>query len=850
MSNIFYTEVDKNLQTELNARGRAGFSDRTTKSLNFMLGKVANVQLTAYDGNDSKSPIAKQYGVLGGLQLQTGRYMPSGKDGFLTEQTYTRDSINFYTEQDIDPKDKNIVPGNAYIDTTVLTDRSKRVGPYVTAVDISIGDHSMGLLNKATIQFVIPNATRDLDGIEDTWFRPGRYVKIEVQHPESAIITKTGLNKTGGLLTSGSLPNKDRLKKLYPTWDIDELLNTIAQMNVYTFEGLITSFNFSYTSDATVEASISLTGTSNVYTDVSMYLTTPETTNDSTKKDPKITFDATFQPAIAIQTQETTPAQGPTAFGPIASEPQPQNTPTTAGPGYNDKSEFYEVLYNRFEFLIADFKQKQSGIENLKQFLLPFTIDKSSANGATDHFILYGNQFLPKIQEQDIPKSQETFKYNPNKTVAKKVNNKTQLVTVSEADQLAEFNKKELEKEQKRAELIKSYNDQIDSVNPNRYITLGGLIHFVNSYVVSKVTGSAKTAEIIHTDVECFSNYYPSLISATPQEILFLPKNPDTSIEKPDMNTYGTLVFYKDIVKSIESIDRATLEQNGWQPWPGVYAGTPDTGVMYPSRIFVNLETIQDIINVLSADNTKQFTLKTFISMVCSKIAKASANSILLKLVTYPNDPNKLFLSDAKFLKSSDASKTVLPYSVPMFANHPNGSIVREFSFTAKLPDSVKNLSYVLNSGDDVSEESIAPYMNFMYNAKNPDLINEMLQKYRDKHVKILKDLAIAKQKYGNSPGVPELQQTLYKALTDYIKYPTDDIRKSQQITAPIFPFDAEITIDGINGLRYGDVLTFEALPMKYRVNTVFSIISINHIITSEGSWTTKLKCIMRPSID
>jgi hypothetical protein len=185
-----------------------------------------------------------------------------------------------------------------------------------------------------------------------------------------------------------------------------------------------------------------------------------------------------------------------------------------------------------------------------------------------------------------------------------------------------------------------------------------------------------------------------------------------------------------------------------------------------------------------------------------------------------------------------------------MFANHPNGSIVREFSFSAKLPDSVKNLSYVLNSGDEVSEESIAPYMNFMYNAKNPDKINEMLQKYKDRHYKILADLATTKQKYGNSPGVPELQQSLYKSLTDYIKYPTDDIRKSQQITAPIFPFDVEITIDGINGLRYGDVLTFEALPMKYRVNTVFSIISINHVITSEGEWTTKLRCIMRPSID
>jgi hypothetical protein len=94
--------------------------------------------------------------------------------------------------------------------------------------------------------------------------------------------------------------------------------------------------------------------------------------------------------------------------------------------------------------------------------------------------------------------------------------------------------------------------------------------------------------------------------------------------------------------------------------------------------------------------------------------------------------------------------------------------------------------------------------MNFMYNAKNPDKINEMLQKYKDRHYKILTDLATTKRKYGNSPGIPELQQSLYKSLTDYIKYPTDDIRKSQQITAPIFPFDVEITGSIMSAKVYG----------------------------------------------
>ena len=47
MSEIFYSQVDLNLQQELNARALAGHR-RTTADLNYMLSKVANVQIKAY----------------------------------------------------------------------------------------------------------------------------------------------------------------------------------------------------------------------------------------------------------------------------------------------------------------------------------------------------------------------------------------------------------------------------------------------------------------------------------------------------------------------------------------------------------------------------------------------------------------------------------------------------------------------------------------------------------------------------------------------------------------------------------------------------------------------------------
>ena len=88
--------------------------------------------------------------------------------------------------------------------------------------------------------------------------------------------------------------------------------------------------------------------------------------------------------------------------------------------------------------------------------------------------------------------------------------------------------------------------------------------------------------------------------------------------------------------------------------------------------------------------------INTFIDALCSKISDASGNAINLTLVTYPYDTSKLYLTDSKFVRTPADTSKVVAFSVPMFANHPHGTIVEDFQFSAKLPDSVKNLSYVL----------------------------------------------------------------------------------------------------------------------------------------------------------
>ena len=80
---IFYTQVDTNLQEELTARSLAGYN-RTNRDINYMVGKLANAEIRAYDGPEPKGdPIL----TLGGLNVRDNHYQPSGDVGFLNEVT-------------------------------------------------------------------------------------------------------------------------------------------------------------------------------------------------------------------------------------------------------------------------------------------------------------------------------------------------------------------------------------------------------------------------------------------------------------------------------------------------------------------------------------------------------------------------------------------------------------------------------------------------------------------------------------------------------------------------------------------------------------------------------------------
>lgn len=720
---IFYSEVDANLQLELNARGRAGFSSRTNKDLNFMLGKIANVQITPY--NDAKYTVPILEAILGGELVRTPPYLPSGPAGFLSEQT-----TNILENIIINDKIQKLE--NKYINNT------RRTPPYITSCEISTTDGSMGLLNTATINITIPNPEGDLNFIESVYMRPGRHCRIEIAHPKEALVAYSEDPKSptllshGGLLTSSSLGVEISGIEKVPE-NIDATLEEVqlyGKLNHKVWNGIITSFTLQYESDMSVTATLDLRGGSIRVSEQSINTTTdlPESTKE-------LSDEEKTAEAKKIIDEET--------------------------------------------------KKQEAAESSSKTFFEKISYDAKRSSDKKNFFI---------SDTQQTPNCQQT------------------------------------------------------------YISVGYLIAHCNEHLIKNKdknklpTDEVPSFSIICNKETCTSIYYEHLVSSDPQNVL-LPGS------KYGTNTW-TIKYTPGNPKDM---------QDNPDPYSTEYIDSKNN-CTYPSMIFVNETLIENIHD--SVKKSKIYTIGEFLRLLGDSIRIATCGAIDMQLITPPKPRagSNQYFYDIKKASPFDKKKIPVPYSIPMFSNHPNGSIVHEFSFSGKLPTDASTLAYVANQDPSaISESEIAPFVAWMYNANTVErsagtetigsLITQeqyekQLKSYKTKHDAAHTKLKDAIESFRRQPETLDRQISLKNALNVYLQYPTASPSISSQLTAPVIPFDASVTIDGINGFHYGNVLDFTGLPSRYRNNCVFFVASVTDSVDSSGKWTTAIRCVMRSKIE
>ena len=782
MSDIFYTAVDPNLQIELNARGQAGRYRRNNDQLKFMLEKIANIAIVPYKDAERKQPISEA--MLGGTTVRGSEYLAGGPNGFLADRNYT------VTEQGID---------NGTIKKTVeeRINSSRRIPPYITSADITIGDNSMGMLNDASISITVPNPDRDLNFIESVYLRPGRAVKIKFEHPDSAIVSSA---TTSGLLTS-SMASAEKIRTLFPNVT-DPELRDYRKMNALVFDGIVKSFTMDYQLDMSVNITLSIIGTSQTYTDISLIMNTTVQNTESAKE--KNLYENKIDDLLGIDNSALVSVDGVGLVGAA------------------------------FDALTTSFSAPPP---------MPSTIQ-----AATPEQIILDQTELGTFYSNLDKEINEFIKYKTDGTARPTYEQRGYTDQYLQIDAI------------QQPIFWAVWGTPIDNKLPyQRYIQLSWVIDFINRAIISKRKSADPFATIICTERSnlCVSNYYEHMTSADPQRIWLAG---ETNIH-PDLDTYGDKIWY-DTTRG-----NSRHENNGYI-FTETYDEETSKGIIsyevsYPTRVFINMEVIQEICNALEKNNN--FTVASLLSSISAEIYYATGNAIDMKLITHPDEPEYLLFYDAKAI-TLNRTEPVIPYSVPMFSNHEAGTIIRDFKFSGKLPADASNLAYVVNQDpSQIAESDIAPYVAYMYAANTVERsgphesvgnlitqteLDAIKAKYKQAHESFVETLKQTKIAFGNDITNPEKRAALAQALTKYVQYPKPTIDEANQLTAPVIPFEVEFTIDGVNGFRYGDVLTFDGLPTRYKQNTVFSIMSIAHTVGTDGQWTTTVRCVMRPNID
>lgn len=366
-----------------------------------------------------------------------------------------------------------------------------------------------------------------------------------------------------------------------------------------------------------------------------------------------------------------------------------------------------------------------------------------------------------------------------------------------------------------------------------KMISLAYLINHINTKLLVNIN---EAAEITCTDTFCFSNVYERLVSANPLKVLlwhgqsnsvtdqyFFDSNP-TRAQQPDRNK---------ILKMFPKVEPVS---------PGFVVNNK----AFPSRIYIDTLVIRDIIAELDntpGDLNKQPTVKNLLIRISEMILNYTGKAINMVLIQHPTIPDVLLYTDSFY---TIPATNVFEFTIPVFATKTGGSVIKEFSLTSNVPNSVKNMVFGVESWNTGTQKQTA-YNPYIYADAEAKI--KLQKEWANKHKTALLELGDKKYDFVLKPDIPEVIDKLEKALESYVSFYYENIEDSIQQSKSIFPMDLEFTIDGINGFKFGDVLNFDGLPKRYTDAFVFTVLGITHTVQSSGLWQTKLKCNPRVRI-
>ena len=364
----------------------------------------------------------------------------------------------------------------------------------------------------------------------------------------------------------------------------------------------------------------------------------------------------------------------------------------------------------------------------------------------------------------------------------------------------------------------------------NYYISLERLVSVVNYIFLKAANKDADidpfsvdpinkpvACNIIHTRVAPITNT-KDFVSANPLECIFpgfysyaTPKLPDDSLSIATANTinksYRFSAYYEDLMKKGDA-----------------------------SKIMISIDWIIDLINDWSdSKNNADRNFSDFFEYVLSMIYQNSGERWSLAVVQDPKDPYQFYISDINYVDSE-----VTPYVITAVIKE---GISRTSSVQGKVPSDLAAAAQIASitalTADARGLSKI--YQNITNN--NTSEINAYYSGSVE-YNKLLNTLNVAKSNVIGQEVSIESVNNLRAALKAVYRsdQPGQDMN---QIRIP-FALDFTFTLDGIEGIVFGNAVTSNYLPEAYSgTGTSFTVTKVVHTI-ADNDWTTTCNTVCR----
>jgi len=409
------------------------------------------------------------------------------------------------------------------------------------------------------------------------------------------------------------------------------------------------------------------------------------------------------------------------------------------------------------------------------------------------------------------------------------------------------------------------------------------------SFEIHQYTGDNRNA--VDGSSNSFSSFFTNTLGAGTNEVYMswaafeaavnlycFPLDGKSRFGNGCLNSGGVILTYH---KSLESTDPRVciipgtalsnylLDNDNQDSLKGIPSALVKEGIsggVILSRIRLNVIMLIKHLNAVEDAKTGDFKVKTFITNVLNDINSACGNLWEFEVISNNEDDNfkyaKLSVVDIKFAEVG--ASPITPYDIPGKVRLQNDtdtrrSILRDLNFNMKMTSAMKTQAlYSSNiNGNAVSTDpknscqasSIKPFgLSATGIFKNLARQSSQIE-YKpceactstEEKIKNFRETMIELQSDGVTDASTSQAASLLRQEYANSVYKGED----QHCAGQPLPFELSITIDGVGGFGFGQLITCNRIPQGIRESYDWQVTSVEHTISTSG-WITQINTVPR----